>query len=272
MDFLNLSWLRQNSGSMLMVMIFGVIIVVFAFQFGPGSDGFTASSQRAGSVNGDAISVGEVAFYYNQLYEQESRRDKTFDQTKAKETGLLSKAYDQIINRVLLAQTAERLGFSVSDEEVGRDIVSSPVFNKEGVFDKEIYRRTIQYYYKMSLTRYEEKHKSDMAGERIRSLLADGFQVSEELVYADWYLQNEKVALKYLKFQSAPHMDQVTEPTEAQIAEYAKGNDEKIKIYYDDNKRDFVKGWYSLCLIRHHEPVFYTPICITSFLKTRFWW
>ena len=244
MEFLNLSWMRQNSGSMFVVLIFGIIIVVFALQFGPGSSGFKATSHQVGSINGQAVTVGELSFYYNQLFEQKQRMDASYNKEKADADNLIDQAFDQIVDKVLLAQTGEDLGFRVSDIEVGKDIVESPSFQVEGRFDKDYYKRVVQYYYKMSIGRYEDKRKGEMAGERILSLLRDGAVVSDELAFADWKLENEKVNLSFVKYPFKSFLDAEADATEEDIAAFLQsGNDgnAKIQAYYDEHKSDYVK-------------------------------
>ena len=53
--------LRKNSQSAVILFLFGIIIVVFIFSFGPGSTGCRSSSMAAGDgfvarVNGEKIS------------------------------------------------------------------------------------------------------------------------------------------------------------------------------------------------------------------------
>ncbi len=244
MEFLNLSWMRQNSGSMFVFLIFGILIIVFALQFGPGSSGFTATSHEAGSINGQAVTIGELSFYYNQLYEQKQRMDAGYNKEKADADGLVGQAFDQIADKVLLAQTGDDFGFQVSDMEVGKDIVNSPSFQVEGRFDKEYYKRVVQYYYKMSIGRYEEKRKGEMAGERILSLLRDGAVVSDQAAFVDWKLSNEKVNLQFVKFPFKSFLQAEAEPTEADINALLQSGtegDAKIKAYYDDHKAEYVK-------------------------------
>ena len=203
---MNMQWMRERSSSFLIAILFGIIIVVFALQFGPGSKGCNSDLAIAGKVNGQVVTSGEWSFYYNQLFSNYQRFDPGFNNQKAEEYNLKQKAFDQVVDSILLAQTGEEIGLAVGDKEAGRDIVSSGAFKDEsGAFDRDLYRRMINYYYKMSVNRYEDKHKDDMAGDRIRSLLRNGPMVSENYAFDQWKLDNEKITLDFVKFNSADY-------------------------------------------------------------------
>lgn len=219
------------------MLMFGIIIIVFALSFGPGSRLSDVSSDYVAKVNGQVVTSGEWSFFYNQLYSSYQRFDPNFNNEKAEQYGLKGKAMDTVIDRALLAQIGEEIGIGVSDEEVGRDLVETPAFQEEGKFDKDLYKRMVAYYYKMSLSRYEEKHKEDMMGNRVRDFVNNGFIISDNAVFDEWVIDNEKVNLEFVKFASK---NVQTEPFSGEELEaFIKEENERIEKYFENHKSDY---------------------------------
>ena len=232
--------MRENSGSLLIMLLFGIIILVFIVQFGPGSRGLSSDNEFAAKVNGQVITSGEWSFYYNQLFSSYQRFDPNFNNEKAEEYNLKDKALTSVIDQVLLAQAGDSVGLSVSKSEVGQNIISSPAFQENARFDKDLYKRMVNYCYKMSLTRYEDKHKADMAGDRVRDLLSNGPMVSDNMAFDEWLLSNEKVSLEFVKFTSDNFNAGIILDGE-ELKSFQKKEEEKITTYFDNHKSDYEK-------------------------------
>ncbi len=237
---MNMQWMRERSGSFFIMLIFGIIIVVFALQFGPGSRGFTSVSSYAAKVNGETVTVGEWSFYYNQLFNSYQQFDPNFNNEKAEQYGLKDKALDQVVTRVLLSQAGHRLGLAVGPLEVARNIVDNPAFQEDGQFDKDLYRRMVNYYYKMSVARYEEKHEEDMIGNRISTLLSEGPVLSANAAYDEWSVENDKINLEFVKFPVKSAIAKM-QPTDEAIAAYAEKEAEKVETYFTNHQSDYEK-------------------------------
>ena len=239
---MNLQWMREHSSSFLAFLLFGIIIVVFALQFGPGSRGCTSKLPIAGKVNGQVITIGEWSFFYNQLFNLQKRYDPDLDDDKAEALNIKGKALNQVVDRILLAQAGERLGLGVSEEEVGRDIFESTAFHLNDRFNKNTYHRMVNYYYKMSVSRYEEKHRQDMAGDRLRAMFNGGVMVSEKLAFEEWKLENEKVNLEFVKFATRSEIEDIEKRIgDKEAAVFAGKEKEKIENYFENNKSDYEK-------------------------------
>jgi|GEM_PF-257040 len=242
---MNMQFMREHSNSMLITIMFGIIIVVFAFSFGPGSRGCTTSQPIAGRVNGEAITTGEWSFYYDQLYSYYQRFDPQFNNEKADEYKLKDKAMEQIVDNMLLAQAGHSMGLYISEEEVAKSIIKDPSFG-EGEeqdarkFSKDLYRRMVNYYYKMSVTRYEQKRFSDMMGERVRSVLNNGVVISENFAKSEWALDQEKIGLEFVRFNTA-RGESNTEVSAEEVQKFITDSMPEIEEYYNTNKFEYEK-------------------------------
>src|SRR4051794_29686573 len=155
--------LRKNSRSAIIYVLFGVIIAVFIINFGPGSRGCTpgaGATVYAAKVAGSTLSEQDFRFAYIAL-----TRGQVPSQL-AQDRRLKEFVMDKLIERELLAQEAEKLGFDVSTKEVedmiadGRMMVMGVprrvddyVF-KNGKFDYERFKMVAQNQLGVSVMRF----------------------------------------------------------------------------------------------------------------------
>jgi hypothetical protein len=70
----------------------------------------------------------------------------------------------------LLALKADELGILVTDEELSRDIRSTPAFTRGGQFDQETYFQTVRSRFKQSPQDYERDRRKAIKTMRLKSL------------------------------------------------------------------------------------------------------
>lgn len=66
-----------------------------------------------------------------------------FNQEQIKSMGLEKKVMNDLIIEALLLNYARDLGLSASDEEIAKNIINNPSFNKNGQFDKNLYLKLV---------------------------------------------------------------------------------------------------------------------------------
>ncbi len=104
--------------------------------------------------------------FYRDIYKEK------FDQKMEEKLKLKEKALDLLLEGRLLAMKASDLGIRVSDEELQEAITSDPTFQRNGVFRKDIYLRTLQLN-RMSPRFYEETRRRELLIKKIRTLIED---------------------------------------------------------------------------------------------------
>jgi peptidyl-prolyl cis-trans isomerase D len=250
-----LEQMRRSSQTLLIYVLFGILIAVFVINFGPqsagGCEGQQANVQtNAATVGGRTLTVQDFNFGYiltgaGQASPQVAR------QLRLKETIM-----DRLIERELLAQEAERLGFRISDEEVedqiekarfialGRNMFTGsfqpveqelPVQNKKGNFDYDMFKKFALYQLGMSPRTFIDEQRREMLAARVRNLLKDGLHVSLDEVKTDFMRRGNQVNVEYVRFTTSRYESEV-EPTAAEIEAYAKANEAKLKEQYTTNK------------------------------------
>lgn len=230
--------IRESSRSGLTMVVFAVIIVVFAFSFGAPMDGCQQASgpQRAATVAGHDVMTDQVNIIYNRY--GGSDRDQDEDVLAEQQ----SKALKALVIINLLAAEAEKLGMRAGDEEV-RDYILSQMRNAEfqaiygrrGTIDRGLYKRYIQNQLRVSEATYEEYKSRELLAKKYLELATMQIgTLPSEIEQLD-ALRNNKVQLEYIKIAPALIKASIT-PTDAEVAEFVKNNQDKIKEVYDKDK------------------------------------
>ncbi len=130
--------IRDNSQGVIAKVIIGFIVAIFAL-FGVDSimTGFSTSPPVA-EINGEEISEAQLQASTQNLLNSIGGSADALDQ------GLLEQiALGQIIEEVLLRQSAQNAALSVSSDRIDRSIVENPQFQINGVFDADLAVRTM---------------------------------------------------------------------------------------------------------------------------------
>jgi peptidyl-prolyl cis-trans isomerase D len=240
-----LEQMRRSSQSLLIYVLFGILIAVFIINFAPQSMGGCEGRQMT-TEGSDAVKVGNHVV---------SARDfksglmmvggDRISPERARQGRLRETVMDRLIERELLAQEAERMGFRVSDEEV-EDRISEgkmttlgfeqmiPV-QKNGHFDYESFRRFALYQLGMSPKAFIDEQRREMLATRVRDFIRDGLSVSADEVKDEFTRRGNQVNVEYVSFPVSRYAGEI-EPTPAEIDAYAKANEQKLKDLYTKNK------------------------------------
>jgi len=228
-----LDTLRANSRSVLTYVLFGIIIVVFVVSFGPGSKGCSggggAPQTWAAKVNGEVVSPTEFDQQYGQLariYQQQGAPDLN----ALLQTRLRQMAMEQLVQRELIDQEAQRQGIVVSDDEVSAAIKALPAFQSEGRFDVELYRRAVTSAYG-SPGKFEERMRKDLAYQKMVALLRGAAKVTDDEVKDAWAAENDRVALELARFPYALARAEA-KVTDAEVKDYLAKNGAQVEAYY----------------------------------------
>ena len=241
-----LEQMRQQSRSLLIYLLFSIVIVVFIVNFGPQSIGGCGMrmphrvTESAAQVEGRSVTLKDWTYAFTVLNAAQ------IPPQQAKQMRLKETIMDLLIDRELLAAEAERLGFSVGDEEV-EDLIAEakmmsmgreqklPYAESEGKFSYDNFRKFVQYHLGMSPKSFIEQQRRELLAARMRDLLRAGVGVSAAEVKENWLRQSDRVNLEYLRFPIHRYENEV-ELRPEEIAAFAKANDDKLKKLYDQRK------------------------------------
>lgn len=235
--------LRKNSRSSILIFLFGIIIVVFIFSFGPASNGcrsstMSASDAYAAKVNGQKISRQDFEKAYArqlQILQRQSGQEVTREQADA--FGMGSRVLDQLIDRELLLQAAKDEGLRVSDTEISAEIDKVDAFKKDGVFSQSEYQTIVERQLGMMMWQFEEQIRQDLLVQKMVASLSGAAKASDDEATAEFVREKERYALSLVRFQVRAQKSKLDAPTAEAIDAFAASHVDAIKAQYESNPK-----------------------------------
>lgn len=239
-----LETMRRNSRSAIIYVLFGILIAVFVLSFGPGSKGLgptNASANVAAKIGGTTLTEQDFRFAYIAV------GGGNAPPKIAKEQRLKETVMDLLIERELLAQEAEKMGFSVSQREVedmiadGRMIVMGrprrvdAYVYKDGNFDYDRFKLICQNQLGVSVVRFIEIQQRELLAEKAREALRMGIRVSPDEVKSEFEEHGRQVNLEFVRFSSR-RFEANDDVDPAELAAYEKAHDADLKKTYEERK------------------------------------
>ncbi|MFK5951749.1 MAG: SurA N-terminal domain-containing protein [Desulfobacterium sp.] len=236
--------MRENTGSWIIKIILGLIVLVFVF-LGMGSMGSKPGGQVA-LVNDTPITMDAFRRSHQNVIEQMRQRfGENLNDDLLKLLQVKKMAMDRLIEERLISQEADALELSVSNQELQASLVAIPAFHKDGKFDIETYRRVLSRN-RLSPETFEPTHRETLRQTRMRELVLKNIKVTD-LEARAWYLDNEtQVSIDYLF--SDPDAFQDLTPTADQIQAYYEKNKARyqsqpmVKVQYLSFSSDDFNG------------------------------
>ncbi len=173
-----LEYMQKNMRWFLLPFAF-LIIVVFVF-WGVGT--------REQSQRQVVAEVGDAPIYADEYWRAYDRMVKfyrsvfqdQFDKAMEKQLNLKERALDELIDREVLAAYAEKLDIAVGDQEVADTIRNDTNFQRDGVFNRDVYLRTLQIN-RINPAAYEELRRRDLVLRKVRRVFDISTPLETEL-------------------------------------------------------------------------------------------
>jgi peptidyl-prolyl cis-trans isomerase D len=216
--------MRKHAGSWMIKIILFAIVVVFVF-WGVGSMR-SRRATRVVDVNGEVIyqETYQKAYYrlldnFRRIY-GDQYNDALLKSLHPEETVL-----NQLVNRTVMMQEAERLGIDISEEELSAAIRKIPAFQSNGNFDYRRYNLLLSQN-NISPEQFESDQKDQIILDQLRALVLDGVTVTEDEArrWYDW--SNARINLSYVLF--SPDRYQNIQPSP-----------DEIRSYFQEHKEDY---------------------------------
>lgn len=218
--------LRQKIQGTTAKIVVGLIVISFAF-FGIESILVSGGGNEIAEVNGESIYPQDL----QQSLDTQKRRmiammGDDIDPTMLDDERLRPQALESLINRKLLMQSAQKLGLTISEPEIGSVVGSMEQFQVDGVFSPELYKSVLSNlgytpsYFKASL-------RDDMVLNQLRSGLAGSEFVTPAELEINTRVLSEQRDLRY-----------VTIPREKFVSA-EPFTDQQIETYYATHQDDF---------------------------------
>ena len=219
-----LSLMRKHAGTWMIKVILGAIVIVFVF-WGVGSYR-SRQSGRIAKVNGTIITLDDYRVSYNNLIEQVRQSfGNNLNEELIRMLQLRKRALDQLVDKALMLQAAEKLKLTVSDEELAEFIRNIGAFQTAGVFDSGRYINTLSRN-RLTPEDFEIQQREALIIDKLQALITGSIKVSD-LEARQWYIwNNTEVDIDYLF-------------VEPQRYKGIKLTDEELRNYFDQHKDSY---------------------------------
>lgn len=264
--------MRKYKQSIIIKFVFGVIVLSFVgtifLVWGKGDKGVTGSDYAA-RVGNMKIPYDEYQKYlYNMRNMYMEIYGKTITPEMEKQMGLKKIAMDYLVDNALLIQEADNTGIKVTKDEVEKDIAAIPAFQKDGVFNFQLYQDMLRSK-RITPTAFEKSIKEELLIKKLRQKIQEKATVSDDEALQAFRKQNDKIDLLYTSFSPADvkgevklteqdlnsyiqeHQEQFKTPEQislsyvivdpVRVAAKMSVTDEEVKTYFDKN-RDRYQG------------------------------
>ncbi|MDA9366219.1 SurA N-terminal domain-containing protein [Pseudomonadales bacterium] len=217
--------LRDKSDGVIAKVIVGLIIVVFAL-FGMGSiTTFLTPVPKVATVDGQDVTQQEM-----EIAVERGRRMLLSQNTPAAEIDedqLRQNVLQNLIDRKLLILAGESMGLQYSDQRLDAEIVSTPIFQVEGVFDPGQFQLVIGGAGYSALS-YREEMRRDKSLQQLTTGIRSTAFLTEPQVLRTSSLAQQTRDVAFLRID----VDAMKDSMEVSDAE--------IVSFYDANPADFM--------------------------------
>jgi len=220
-------WLKWSLG---LVCVAFVLFYIPDFLRGTGAD--AASSDTVAKIEGHKITGAEFRRSYQaQLQAYRSAYGGQMNEQLLKQLGVENQILQQMVDERAALAEADRLGITVSDEEVRQRILATPAFQENGAFIGETrYQQLLRMQRPpMTASQFEDNVRRSLAVDKLRSSVTDWLSVADKELEAEYRHRNDKVKLAVVSFTADSLRPQVT-VTDAEIASHFDAHKDEFKI------------------------------------------
>lgn len=215
-----LRYLRENTGNWIIKFFLGIIVIVFVF-LGVGSMNADKHNQVA-TVNDQAITFSEYRDAYQRMIQRlEQQFGTSLDEDLIKSLNVKQYAVNNLIDQKILEIEAQKLKIVVSDEELKQNLLSVKAFQKDGVFNMDLYKRVLGQN-AMTPETFEAMQRNTIRNTKLQRMVINGITVGDQEAQAWYSFNNTKVGINYVLIDPVTFSD-------------VFAGEEQIRSQYDDH-------------------------------------
>jgi len=229
-----ISWMQKHNKYLVWTIWVATIAFIGAGFVGWGSYSFGSKAGNIAKVGEVEIPQAKLNMVYTSIYNQYNEAMQgTLDDKKAKEMGLIQQAFKRLETQAKILNFANEIGIIVTDAQVAEKVQSIRSFQKDGVFNKEIYQAYLASQ-RLKAKSFESTLREELIIQQTIELLSvEGLPLEIEAISAAMNV-SDKLAYTVL--------------TEADVNFVAE--ESKIKSFWEMQKENFMtKQSYELSIV-----------------------
>ena len=198
---------------LLIAIIFAITISFVFWGIGPNR---SSTSLVIAQVEGEEILVDEFLKAYDKEYKRV--REIYTNEEDIKKLNLKENVLNALVDRKVILIAADKAGITVKDEELQEEIMKLPYFQRDGVFNSDVYVKALKLN-RMTPKIFEREFKNDIIYTKMSRIIRESVELSTE----------ELKTIDSLK------------DSNGQLAEafFSSKNNQAIRVYADSIKRRF---------------------------------
>ena len=219
-----ISWMQKHNKYLIVTIWIATIAFIGAGFVGWGSYSYGSKVSAIAQVGDVEIKKAKLDMTYANLYQQYNQMFQgKFDDEQAKKMGLSKQAFKTIETQARLLNLANEFGIIVSDNELASKISNIKGFQKDGIFNKKIYKSYLGNM-RIKANLFEEILKDDIKIEKLLSMLNSDSSSFEQSFLANAFNVSDKI--KY----------QVVAPNDINITI----NKDSLNKYWQEHKSEYM--------------------------------
>ena len=213
-----------------LAVVVATFILLYVPQFLTRNDVASATDVIA-TVNGRRITVGTYQQQYLQQVSQIRSQYGGISEDVIRQLGVGQRLIQTLVSHEAAVIEAERLGITVSDGELRERLLRMPMFQNNGQFvGEQMYRQILATARPpVRPADFEEELRKSVIAEKLHAAVTGWIRVSDADVETEYRRRNEKLKLDVAVF-SADKLTTGIQPTEAEVAERFKANQESYRV------------------------------------------
>jgi peptidyl-prolyl cis-trans isomerase D len=230
--------MRQNTKIIMLVTALA-FVALMVFEWGMDASGRSSGGGDLGRVGSTNVSLQVWQDAYRNLYDQ-VQRSQDGPISVAQNREIEDRAWDEVVNQILIRHELKRRGIQVSDEEIRQaarfspppELRQDPAFLTDGVFDFQRYQAFLAQAAASSpdfLVELERYYREVIPRSKLLRQVTSGVFISDALLWTDYRDRNEQATVRFVAFDA----DRVVSDGEVQVSAA------EIEQYYRENRDRF---------------------------------
>jgi len=243
---------HKGLGSVVVGGMVVVTAVIFVVQFNPAAGKKSSPLTRtcAATIKGHCVDPKDHRGAYLMMIPRDQAGNRLMK--RAQSMGLPKIALDGLVERELLIAEAERIGLTVTEEEVTENIFNGVVHlsvpsdkpelnfslgvrdgkilvnfrdSKTKTFDEKTYKRMLKYLADRSEVEFREEQERELLAAKVRDLVRAPVRVSETEAYESFVAEKSQASLSWLEVKQSYVARYALSFTDAEVEAWAKEKD-----------------------------------------------
>ncbi len=231
-----ITWMQHHKKWLIITIWIATIAFLGAGFVGWGAYSYGKKQDDVAKIKNTTITINDVQTIYSQLFNKLNQQlGGKLDEATAKKLGLQKAAFQEALKRAILIQFAKDNGLYVTDDELAKNIILIPAFQKNGQFSKELYNIFLQNAH-LTAKQFETNLKKDIIIQKLFDALNLPAVETTHLTFASILTMQDKISVKTIQ---APKIE-VTE--------------DEIKSYWQKHKDNYKS------ILSYNIGYFYVPL------------